>query len=436
MFKPGWFPEYLPWEQHIFDQIKNIIEKHTQHFGYVNIRTPAVEKNEILLKWWEESSKQIFGLYGLAQGTKDAKDYSLHFDLTVPLARYILDNENKLIFPFKRSQIQPVRRGERSQRGRFKEFRQADIDVIRKDNGQSTQNLFYDAEVIFVASKIINEVVQTFKLKYSILIQINNRKLVQGFAEAVLETEEQRTNLFKLLDNYYKIGERKFTEWVKKLTTNKQKQQKIFDYSQLTVETLNQNFVKNDLFKQWFQELTTVFKYLNILNTSKECKFKFDPTIMRWLDYYTGTVFETFFQEDINLGSIYSGWRYENLTEMINPKWPKYEGVGISMGISRVCTILFDHVSTQTQTYTKYLFIHFEETIEDTIKLVNIFSNENKHCELYPSPDKLKKQFNYADKKWIPYVVILGEGEKEKNIYKIKNMQTGEEKTHNILIRN
>jgi len=427
MLKPGGFPEYLPWEQYIFDQIKNIIQKHTQQMWYVNIRTPAVEKNEVLLKGGEESSKQIFGLYGLAQGSEDTKNYSLHFDLTLPLARYVLDHTNELVFPFKRSQIQPVRRGERSQRGRFKEFRQADIDVIRQDNGKLAQNLFYDAEVMFIASKIINEIISKFKLNYSVLIQANNRKLVQWFADSIFTTDTEKTKLFKLLDDYYKIWEEKFEIWIKNLSSDTEKQNKILKYSKLTLETLNEDFVNNDLFRQGLNELKTVFKYLKSLNLDKKCKFKFDPTIMRGLDYYTGTVFETFFQEDIKLWSIYSGGRYENLTQAINPKWPKYEWVGISMWISRLCALLFEKTKTDKQTTSKYLFLHFKETFKQTAQLVNKFLSEWKYCEVYPNPDKLKKQFNYADKKQIQFVIILGEEESKQWIFKIKNLTNGQE---------
>ncbi len=432
MLKPGWFPEYLPWEQYIFDQIKRIIEKQTQQLWYINIQTPAVEKNEILLKGGKESSKQIFWLYWLAQWSEDTKNYSLHFDLTIPLARYVLDHTNELVFPFKRSQIQPVRRWERSQRWRFKEFRQADIDTIRQDNEKPAQNLFYDAEIMFLASKIINEVISTFDLNYTVLMQLNNRKLVQWFANAVLETEQEKTILFKLLDDYYKIWEEKFEKWVKELTTDQKKQSKILEYSKLTIETLHEDFVNNDLFKQWLVELKTVFWYIDWLNLDNKCKFKFDPTIMRWLDYYTGTVFETFFQEDIKLGSVYSGGRYENLTQAINPKGPKYEWVGISMWISRLCALLFEKTKSDKQTTSKYLFLHFEETFNETAKLVNKFLSEWKSCEIYPSPDKLKKQFNYANKKQIPYVIILGEGELEKWEYKIKNMENGEEEIFGV----
>lgn len=442
MFRPGWFPEYSPAEQLIFEKLKRIIEKNYRQLGYTPIQTPAVEKNEVLLKGGEESSKQIFGLYWLAQWSEDLKEYSLHFDLTVPFARYVLDNESNIGFPFKRSQIQPVRRWERNQRWRFKEFWQADIDVIRRkendwkinDNTINSENLFYDAEVMYVVNKTLNEIKSEFSL-WNIVIKVNNRKLMQWLLEWLLkhwEIEKLKDEMYKtfwLFDDYYKIGDEKFVNWLKELINDDWIVNKLLEFTKTKLSDLKEDFVDNELFRQWLGELKSVFNFLKLLNKESDYKFQFDPFIIRWLDYYTWTVFETYFQEDVALGSVASGGRYENLTQAINPKWPKYEWVWMSIGLSRLCTILFEKLELIQQTTTEYLFVNFEETIGEIILLANKFIAEWKNIEIYPESAKLKKQFGYADKKWIENVVILGEWEKSEKIYKVKNMKKGSEKT-------
>ena len=187
VLRPGWFPEYSPAEQLVFDEVKQIIQANYSQYGFAHIETPAVEANSVLLaKNGEDAGKQIFWLYGLAQGNEDTKDYALHFDLTIPFARYVLDWENELTFPFKRYQIQPVRRGERSQRGRFKEFWQSDIDVIWSDewwvmSDGKWKNLYYDAEMLVVMAKTLYEIVAKFLANKPFTLHINNRYLLAGF---------------------------------------------------------------------------------------------------------------------------------------------------------------------------------------------------------------------------------------------------------------
>lgn len=184
--RPSGFVEYSPSEQLKFDQLAQVITQSYEAFGYTHIHTPAVESNAVLLsKNGEETGKQIFGLYGLAQGAEDLKEYSLHFDLTVPFARYVLDRESTLTFPFKRYQMQPVRRGERAQKGRFREFVQCDIDVIWKKE-QGDEHLFYDAEIIFTLSQTLAAILAKMEIKDRALLHISNRKLIKGFLESLL----------------------------------------------------------------------------------------------------------------------------------------------------------------------------------------------------------------------------------------------------------
>lgn len=404
-FRPGWFPEYTPTEQMVFDQIRSLIEDQYRSFGYAHIHTPAVESNKILLaKSGNETSKQIFWLYGLAQWWEDLKEYSLHFDLTIPFARYILDHEGSLIFPFKRYQTQPVWRGERAQRGRFREFRQCDIDTVRRaDTAQSM--ILYDAETLLVIAQVFDQLKQRYFNAMSITIHYNDRK----FLAKLLDHYPQKAELYSLFDKYYKIGKEKFEQ---ELITLLGKDQ---------AAVVLQGIVNPDK----NPELIELEDVLHKMNT-KWLSLVFDPFITRGLDYYTGMVYETFFDDDMALGSISSWWRYENLTTYIDPK-RNFSGVGGSIGISRLVALILEKGVAETPVTTDYLCVNFSETFSDIAVLAEQLRQEEKKVEIYPSADKLGKQFAYADKKGIPYVVVLWEGEKAKNIYKIKHMKTGEE---------
>ena len=428
VLRPGWFPEYSPAEQLIFDQVKTIIETNYRQYGFAHIETPAVEANSVLLaKNGEDAGKQIFWLYGLAQGQDDTKDYALHFDLTVPFARYVLDRENELTFPFKRYQIQPVWRGERSQRGRFKEFWQSDIDVIWQETEKWSigKNLYYDAEMLVVIAKTLHEIVAKFLSHKPFTLHINNRYLLAWFFSQF--DEKVVPQLYNLLDKYYKMWFDIFQKELSELVSPADVK-KILAFVQNNFDRLDPNLVDNDNYRKWYQELKEVLHFVDGLNQEKKYAIVWDPCIIRGLDYYTGTVYETLFDDDIALGSISSGWRYENLTWYINPKKSNYSGVGWSIWLSRIVYLILETMKPEHTTQTEYLFVHFSETLQDILMLANIFINEGKTIEIYPSAEKLGKQFTYADKKWIPHVVIFGEGEKALKRYKIKNMKTGEEK--------
>lgn len=429
VLRPGWFPEYSPAEQIIFDQIQKIIEKNYKQYGYAHIQTPAVEANSVLLsKNGEDAGKQIFWLYGLAQGKDDTKEYSLHFDLTVPFARYVLDHENDIVFPFKRYQIQPSRRGERSQRGRFKELWQADIDVIWNDQNAwgIGKYLFYDSETLFVLLKTLEEIKKTFLPKRKISMHINNRYLLSWFLE---QFAVDPRIIYSLFDRYYKIGQEKFIEELGMIWLSAAEQKKIIAFTTTQLDDLIEKFSSSEKFVKWLVELKEVMKHIELLNTSYGFSFVYDPFIVRWLDYYTWTVYEVYFDDDMWLGSI-SGWgRYENLTWYIDPKKNFYSWVGWSIWLSRITFLMLENIKTTQATAADYLFLNFETTIAETYSLVTTFVDEGKNIEIYPTADKLAKQFAYADKKWIPNVVILGEGELKEKIYKIKNMKTGEETT-------
>ncbi len=428
VLRPGWFPEYSPAEQLIFDQVRTIIETNYRQYGFAHIETPAVEANSVLLaKNGEDAGKQIFWLYGLAQGQDDTKDYALHFDLTVPFARYILDRENELTFPFKRYQIQPVWRGERSQRGRFKEFWQSDIDVIWQETEKWSigKNLYYDAEMLVVIAKTLHEIVAKFLLNKPFTLHINNRYLLAWFFSQF--DDKIVPQLYNLLDKYYKMWFDVFQKELAELVSETDVK-KILTFVQCDFDRLDSNLVDNDNYRKWYKELQEVLRFVDWLNQEKKYAIVWDPCIIRGLDYYTGTVYETLFDDDIALGSISSGGRYENLTWYINPKKSNYSGVGWSIWLSRMVYLILETMKPEHTTQTEYLFVHFPETIQDILMLANSFINEGKTIEIYPSAEKLGKQFAYADKKWISYVIIFGEWEKSLKRYKIKNMKTGEEK--------
>lgn len=429
VLRPGWFPEYSPAEQLVFDEVMSIIEANYRQYGFAHIQTPAVEANSVLLaKNGEDAGKQIFWLYGLAQGSEDTKEYSLRFDLTVPFARYALDWENEIAFPFKRYQIQPVRRGERSQRGRFKEFRQADIDVIWQDTEQWSlgKNLYFDAEMLVIMAQTLQAVAARFLWGKPLTIHVNNRYLLAWFFSQF--DEKVVPQLYNLLDKYYKMWFEAFQKEVAELVSAADTK-KILAFVQSTFDTLDPKLVSNDLYSKWYQELQEVFRFIDGLNQEGKCRIVRDPYIVRGLDYYTGTVYETLFDDDIALGSISSGGRYENLAWYINPKKSQYSWVGWSIGLSRIVYLILEQNKPEVTTATEYLFLNFEKTQKATLALMQTFVADGKIVEYYPSADKLGKQFAYADKKGIPYVVILGDGEVKDKQYKIKNMKTGEEAT-------
>lgn len=439
MLKVWWFPEYTPSQQITFDEVKKIIEKNYKQFWYLNINTPAVESNKILLaKSWEETSKQIFWLNGLAQ-VDDNKSYSLKYDLTVPFARYVLDYQDELTFPFKRFQIQPVWRWERQQKWRFKEFYQADIDVIWKNN-ENNSYIFYDTETIFTLYKTILEIINFVKINDKIIIQISNKKIVDTILKEWINDEVLESKIINLIDKYEKIWEESFWLALEDLFVSKETINNIIDI--LNTEFTKENIlnlkkiIPNKNLEIWVDELYEVVNLLEKLssNTWIELNYNINLKIVRWLDYYTWTVFETNFEKNNTVGSICSWWRYENLTWYIDPKQKDFSWVWWSIGLTRLLSILFEmkNIEAKSISTTQYLFVNFDETIDKIIELYCKYLNEWKNIELYPNSDKLKKQLKYANNKWIENVIILWQNEQDEWIYKIKNMETWEEKTQNL----
>ena len=318
------FMELMPNEQILFEQIKQKIEKTYQKFGFLPLDTPILELSEVLLaKAGGETEKQIYRF------EKGDTDISMRFDLTVPLAKYVAKNYGNLSFPFRRYQIGKVYRGERTQKGRFREFYQCDIDII----GDGELSVMNDAELPSVIYNVFKELgFDDFTIK------INNRKLFNGLFES-LNQKENAVEILRIIDKIEKIGKDAVIEELEKIEVPTASINKILEFIEIegtTDEKLQklQNLgIENEAFKTGLDELTQVVKYVRLFGIP-DSNFKVDLTIARGLDYYTGTVYETFLNEYRELGSVCSGGRYENLAEHYTDK--KLPGVGISIGLTRL----------------------------------------------------------------------------------------------------
>ncbi len=425
MYRPGWFPEYAPQQQKLFDIIYGVIAQEYYLAGYQHIRTPAVEKNEVLQKGWDEVANQIFWLYGLAQGAEDLKSYAMHFDLTVPFARYVLDWQNDLTFPFKRYQIQPVWRGERTQKGRYKEFWQADIDAIWPESEASKKdyNSFYDADIISTLARTLGNVFSAVQCEETLEVHINDKKVLHTFMQEELQVNEaDEKALLALFDKFYKLEEKEFFVQAEKLV-GKDGVAKIKELMSLSEEQIKKKY-------------PTIASVLSLVrcDCADNVSITFDPFIVRGLDYYTGTVFETFISGRTDLGSICSGGAYENFTHFLDAK-RVYSWVGGSIGLSRLFSILteeFGLVEAPLADEKSFLVVHFENMLEDAFHIADAVRRAGHGVEIYPLPEKIGKQIQYADKKGLTRVVIFGEAEKQAGEFKVKHLTTGEEKTYKI----
>lgn len=389
------------------DIIRSVFEKH----NFDHIRTPAVEPVEILKKWWDIVDKQVYGLYGLAQWVEDAKDYALHYDLTIPLARYVLDNRNDLVFPFRRYQIQPVWRWERTKRGRYKEFWQFDVDAIRPSDANI--GVRYDIEAVFVIDQATQEILKQTKVDINYKLHISDILLTKNRLISKSISEENINQILKILDDYYKMEKWVFEDKLKGLMDPDSLKElcSIIDTQDPTHPSLED--------VDWYNRLMQILSWLDQLWV----EYVYDICIVRWHWYYKGMVCERFDEDDMSLGSLAWWWRYDNLTDFIDKK-QSFSWVWASLW--RLIPAVIDKME-ETNTDDKYLFINFQETEEDIIKLYKSYISQDKISELYPTPAKLGKQFEYADKKGIRYCVILWPWELELWICKIKDMKTWEE---------
>ena len=407
--------ELLPDNQAVFDRMKNTIEDTFKDYGFLAIDTPVIEKNEILFaKGGGETEKQIFEI------ASESKDMSLRFDLTVPLARYVSEHLSDLNFPFKRYQIGKVYRGERNQKGRYKEFYQADIDIIG-NNSLSIYNDALLARVIFEAFTRINFPNITF--------HINNRKLLNGFFNSI--DIEDSTEVLRTIDKKDKIGLDKTRDLLIDLIGEKKADKTLeFINSSEDNEKVLENlaaFAGNDLYLEGLEELKTVYEYMVKFGVADK-NIKIDLAITRGLDYYTSTVYETFIDGYESIGSVCSGGRYENLASNFTKQ--NLPGVGMSIGLTRLFYQLQELGLVEEEKTSKADLLILPMDKEFNFYAIDVLyklKELGKKADIYLEEGKFKKKINYADKINAKYVVIIGEEEASKNEVSIKNMETGEQ---------
>lgn len=417
---PG-FMELKPNEQILFNQIKEKIEESYKRFGFLPLDTPILELSEVLLaKAGGETEKQI---YRFTRGD----DLAMRFDLTVPLAKYVSKNYGELQFPFRRYQIGKVYRGERPQKGRFREFYQADIDII----GDGELSIMNDAEIPSI-------IYTTFKsLGFDdFTIRINNRKILNGLFE-YLNIVELSTEIMRIIDKLEKIGKENVKLELLKLNIEEENVIKILEFISISgnneekIEALEKLNIKNEVFEKGLFELKEVVKYIRLFGVPEE-NFSIDLTIARGLDYYTGTVYETFLDNYREIGSVCSGGRYDNLAENYTDK--SLPGVGIAIGVTRLFDQLNDLklIKTEKESISDVLVISTSDDVSECLPIANTFRKEGINTEVYMNDKKMKAKFKYADKLKIPYVAIIGEDEVKENKVSLKNLVTGKQDTINI----
>ena len=426
------------------EYIFSIIKSNFSKFGFTPIETPSFELSETLLgKYGNEGDRLIFKILNSGEKVKKAdlealknndffnfsnsvSEKALRYDLTVPFARYVVQNQNEITFPFKRYQIQPVWRADRPQRGRFQEFYQCDADVV------GSKSLLQEIEFI----QLYDSVFSDLKLD-GVSVKINNRKILLGIAE-LIGADNKITDFTVALDKLDKIGiELVKDEMLKNgISSNSiETMQPIFDLSGdfiSKLDSLKNILVDSEIGKVGISELEWIFNTISELGL-KKIKFEFDVTLARGLNYYTGSIIEVSPPKEVSMGSIGGGGRYDDLTGIFGLKG--VSGVGISFGLDRIALILeelglFPNLNYQS---TQILFSNFgsQESVY-CLKSIQKLRDNGIISELYPDAVKLKKQISYANKKDIPYVALVGDEEIKQNKITLKKMSDGSQKILNI----
>ena len=413
------FMELLPAPQVKMEKMMEVLRKSYSLYGFTPLDTPVIESAEVLLaKGGGETEKQIYRFM------KGDSDIALRFDLTVPLAKYVAQNYGSLSFPFRRYQIGKVYRGERAQRGRFREFYQADIDII----GDGKLDIVNEAEIPAIIYRSFSELgLKKFKIK------VNNRKVLNGFF-SLAGMSEKATDIMRTIDKMDKIGATKVRQLLMdELHMFSHKADDIMDFMSMTgtvsevIEGLERYRGMDETFDTGLEELKTVTKYLAEFGVPEE-NFAIDLSIARGLDYYTGTVYETEMTEHPEIGSVCSGGRYDNLAEYYTDK--KLPGVGISIGLTRLFYVLNEQGLLSDEIISApadALIIPMSEDLGYAISAATVLRNAGVRTQLYCEQKKFKAKMSYADKLAIPYVVLIGEDEMAAGVVAVKNMQSGQQ---------
>ncbi len=432
-------PAQMAKRQFIIDSIKKVF----QTYGFQPLETPAMENLETLTgKYGEEGDQLLFKILNSGDFLKDADskkletrnsklltyeiaDKGLKYDLTVPFARYVVMNRHDITFPFKRYQIQPVWRADRPQKGRYREFYQCDADVV------GTDSLICEAEIILIIR-------DTFKLlgiiDYS--IKINHRAILSGLAE-IAGAKGNESSLFVAIDKLDKIGEAKVKEELQTRGYDEKGLVALFEILNFKgstaqkVDFLTEKFSKSVVGQKGITDFKEVLSLLSSYGATED-HVEFDIALARGLSYYTGAIFEVKIS-NVSIGSVSGGGRYDNLTGVFG--MPGVSGVGFSFGVDRLCDALeeLNLFSKDTQISSKVMIAHMDEgTMKYGLKVVHVLRQIGIASEIYPDQTKLKKQLEFANKKMIPFVIVIGSDEMKDGQLTIKNMETGEQQKLSI----
>ena len=417
---------------YIFKKVRSCFER----YGFAPIETPAMENIETLSgKYGQEGDRLIFKVLNsgdfLSKSkiddtttskslSKDISNKALRYDLTVPFARFVVNNQNQITFPFKRYQMQNVWRADRPQKGRFREFYQCDADVIGSKSLLNEIELIQLCDDIFTSLNIPN-----------IQILINNRKILAAMIE-LMSASEYFDQFVIILDKIDKIGVENVKKELIKLGLDIKKINLLDKF--LNIKNINDISVllnQNELGKKGIEELDFILKSIDSLEL-KSSELKFNISLARGLDYYTGSIFEVK-SSDVNIGSVAGGGRYDDLTSIFGLK--DVSGVGISFGIDRIYLVMEELglFPKDIDISSKVLFLNFGELeAKYCFKYLKELRNNNISSELYPNNDKIKKQMNYANNKGVQFVVMIGEDEMKSGQLTVKNMSTGEQNEMSI----
>ena len=425
-------PQEMANRNYIFNTIKDVFRL----YGFQQIETPAMENLSTLMgKYGEEGDKLLFKILnsgdymnGLNDDellgrnsimlTNKISEKGLRYDLTVPFARFVVQHQNEISFPFKRYQIQPVWRADRPQKGRYREFYQCDVDVVGSDS------LLNELELI----QIVDEIYR--RLKINVVVKINNRKILSGIAEIIGEAEKI-TDITVAIDKMDKIGLEKVNEEIASKGISQEAIEKLQPILKLCgtnpekLEQLKTVLADSEVGLKGVSELETIFRLCETMKV--QTKIELDLTLARGLNYYTGAIFEVK-ALDVEMGSITGGGRYDNLTGVFGMEG--VSGVGISFGADRIYDVLnqLELYPETSMEQTKILFVSFgEKELMYSLPWVNSLRVEGINAEIYPEAAKMKKQMSYADNKQIPFVAIVGETEMNAGKVMLKNMKSGDQ---------